>query len=89
MTYAIRTHKRQPDPDLIQRQAAADAVMLARRASIESKHWTLEQRRAQAEKWRAIALELNNAADYVLRGAPEPDHVPLYLLSDEAARFHK
>jgi hypothetical protein len=76
--YGIKTNPRRADPVKLERIAAADLVLVARRVATLSPAWTLESRCVMAEKLRALALEINNAADYLTRGRQDPELPPIY-----------
>jgi hypothetical protein len=90
MTSSIRTHKRQPDPDLIERQCAADIVMVARRVTLVRQTLTEAERESYAKRFEALELEMRNAAIAMRKGiAHDHEFVPAHLLPDAKARAHR
>jgi hypothetical protein len=67
--------------------AAADLLLVARRALLERPRLDANAREHYAKRFEAVALELTQAAAEMRKGAPEP-FTPDYLRADTAARFH-
>jgi len=80
--YAIKTHKREPDVDLLERQSAGDLVALARRVTLERSTLDEAAREGIAKRFESLALELTNAAAAIRRVKPDDTDVPAYLQAD-------
>jgi hypothetical protein len=75
--YGIRTLRREPDTVAIEHLAAADLVMLARRAGTAAQSMTLDEREQYAQRFEALIQELEVAVMLMRQGAPpDRDHIP-------------
>jgi hypothetical protein len=75
--YAIRRHIPPPDHVALERMAAADLVLLARRAGTAAQGMTLDEREAHAKRFESLIQELEVAALLMRQGAPaDRDYIP-------------
>ncbi len=89
MTYSIRTLIREPEPVEIERLAAADLVLAARRAEQLSKLMPVDEREQYVKRFEALILDLELAKAAMRKaGPPEPDFIPTYLRAESQAAFH-
>lgn len=75
----MKAAKSLPDPVAIERQAAADLVIAARRVTLMRPMLTDSEREAYARRFENLALELNNAAAAMRVGVIPTEHIPPFL----------
>lgn len=73
-----------PDPVSIERQAAADVVMAARRVTITRPMLTDAEREAYAKRFESLALELTNSAHSMRNGVRDPEFIPPFITKGSA-----
>lgn len=75
--YGIKTLRREYETVAIEHMAAADLVMLARRAGTAAQSMTLEDREQHAKRFEGLIQELEVAVMLMRQGAPpDRDHIP-------------